>query len=114
MNENNPHRPEDWWREDQKTLVADVFASWVRQTFRNTPGVWTPIDGGRLLSKFSKDEQIPEGAVLDNTAWDHEHCELCMETISKCPMHQHEGYTDGKDWLCVECYCNYITGTAKE
>lgn len=113
MNENKPHPPEDWWREDQKALVADVSAIWVRQTFRNTPGVWTSIDGGRLLSKLSKDEQIPEGAILDNSAWDHEHCELCMETISEYPGYQHEGYTDGKNWLCEECYNKYIGGAGK-
>ena len=39
---------------------------------------------------------------------DHEHCELCFETISDKEGYQHEGYTDGKEWLCIDCYNKYI------
>jgi hypothetical protein len=108
MNEKKVRATEEWWTEDQKAIVEDVSFVWIRKTFEKSAGFWTPINGGRLLSKLSKDEEIPEGAVVDNTAWDHEHCELCWQTISEFPTHQQEGYTDGKNWLCLECYSKYI------
>ena len=40
--------------------------------------------------------------------WDHEHCALCWVTISVNPEDQHEGYTDGKDWICVACFQQYV------
>jgi hypothetical protein len=57
--------------------------------------------------KISLIEKIIKRA--DNTAWDHEHCELCWATISEYLVHQQEGYTDGKEWLCIECHDKYIT-----
>jgi hypothetical protein len=40
--------------------------------------------------------------------WDHAHCELCWESISSAGENQHEGYTDGKVWLCTSCFDKYI------
>jgi hypothetical protein len=115
MNENNLHPPEDWWSDDQKALVWNTSPIWKRQKFQSTAGVWIPLNGGgRLLRKFSKDDQIPEGAVLDNSAWDHENCALCWQKISEYPTDQHDGYINGESWLCEGCYDKYIGGAAKK
>jgi hypothetical protein len=108
MNENKRRIIEEWWTDDQKALVEDASALWVRTRFEKVPGYWVPINGGKMLTKVSKDEKIPERAVVENTTWDHENCELCRQTISEYHTHQQEGYTDGKSWLCVDCYNNYI------
>ena len=63
---------------------------------------------GKILGRVADHDRLPEGAVLDENAWDHEHCELCMRKISEYPKDQHEGYTDGKNWLCINCYLTYI------
>jgi len=99
---------ENWWTPDQIALVKDTSRVWTKKAFKTTSGFWTELDGGKLLGKTSNSETIPTDAIIDNTAWDHEHCELCFETISDKESFQHEGYTDGKEWLCVGCYDKYL------
>ena len=76
--------------------------------FNSTSGFWIIQDGQRILGKMSEHEQLPSDATLDNTAWDHEHCSLCWNTISECADNFNEGYTDGKEWICPDCYKKYI------
>jgi hypothetical protein len=109
----NTHPAEEWWTDDQKALVEDPSSVWTRKKFEKVAGIWIKMDGGRMLRKMSEDEKIPEGAVLDAFAWDHEHCELCWQKISEYPSDQPEGYTDGYYWLCLECYHKYIGGSEK-
>ena len=63
---------------------------------------------GKILGKTSEHEKLPPGAVVDNTAWDHEHCALCWETISDQANFQRDGYTNGKEWLCTNCFNKYV------
>jgi hypothetical protein len=113
MDENNSPG-EEWWTDDQKALVEDVSSVWTRKTFEKVPGIWINMDGGRILRKLTKDEEMPSGAVVDDTAWDHEHCALCWQTISEYPSDQPEGYTDGDNWLCLECHHKYIGEPAQD
>jgi hypothetical protein len=99
---------EDWWMDDQKELVEDNSRNWSKKTFKMVPGFWIQKDGYKVLGKVSDHEELPPDTILDNTAWDHEHCDLCHETISEHESYQHEGYTDGKDWICIECFDKYI------
>ena len=112
MHENNSPG-EEWWTDDQKALVEDVSSVWTRKKFEKVPGIWINMDGGRILRKLSKDEEMPSDAIVDDTARDHEHCALCWQTISEYPSDQPEGYTDGDNWLCLECYHKYIEGPAQ-
>lgn len=108
MNEGNPHPPEDWWTNDQKALICDVSSLWIRKAFSKVPGIWVHLNaGGKLLRKHSNNEQIPDPGVLDNTAWDHEHCALCRQKISEFPTDQPEVCTNGSNWLCIPCYDKY-------
>jgi hypothetical protein len=104
MTEKNSYIIEDWWTDSQKELVRDSSKIWEKKTFKATSGFWIQEDGGKLLGKTSQHEELPPDTVIDTTAWDHEHCELCRKTISDKENYQHEGYTDGKEWLCNECY----------
>lgn len=99
---------ESWWIPSQIDLVKDKSRIWTKREFKTTSGFWSEKDGGKLLGKTSSHEAMLRGAVVDDTAWDHEHCELCFETISDKEGYQKEGYTDGKEWLCTECYNKYI------
>lgn len=108
MTNENTYPGEDWWMDDQKELVEDNSRNWVKMAFKNVAGFWVVKDGHKILGKVSQHEELPPDAILDNTAWDHEHCALCWDTISEHEDDQHEGYTDGKDWLCIECFDKYI------
>lgn len=41
--------------------------------------------------------------------WDHDHCEFCWEKFSEYDGDLHEGYctTDGKHWICEECFQDF-------
>jgi hypothetical protein len=104
---------EDWWVPFQIELVKDDSIIWVKQRFTSGPGFWIKVDGGKLLGKVSENKPIPPDASIDNDAWDHEHCELCWEKISSYEGDQEEGYTNGKEWLCVACYDKYIVPRRK-
>jgi len=99
---------ENWWTPSQINIVRDTSRIWTKKEFKPTSGFWKEMDGGKLLSKTSDHEGIPQEAIVDDTAWDHEHCELCFETISNKEGYQHQGYTDGKEWLCTDCYSKYL------
>jgi hypothetical protein len=115
MSENDLPVGEEYWENDRMDIIRDSSIVWTKKRFEVVPGVWTPIaGGGRILRMFEKGEEIPEGSTLDKTAWDHEHCMLCWQTISEHPSDQQEGYTDGKLWLCVDCYNKHIGGTSEK
>ena len=103
------HPLEDWWTDDQKELVEDNTRNWVKKLFTTTPGYWILVNGHKLMGKVTDHEELPPDAVIDETGWGHEHCALCWETISDHEDHQHEGYTDGKEWVCLTCFDKYIS-----
>lgn len=96
MSENKQYLIEDWWTDPQIKLVKDSFRIWKKKPFKSIPGFWIQVEGSKILGKISQHEEIPKDAIIDKTAWDHEHCELCFETISDHGDYQREGYTDGK------------------
>ncbi len=45
--------------------------------------------------------------------WSHDHCEICWWTLSEGGDEEHSvGYTDGRRWICSECYHQFIETTA--
>lgn len=108
MNEMKSYVLEEWWTDSQIELVKDLSRIWVKKRFEKVPGVWIFENGQRILAKLSQHEELREGGVIDFTAWDHEHCELCWDKISENINDNQEGYTDENEWLCLECYNKYI------
>jgi len=45
----------------------------------------------------------------------HDHCEICWWALPDTPdRSQSFGYTDGRGWICTECYDRFIAdGTQK-
>ncbi len=74
-----------WWAPDQLALAQDNTRAWTKQTFEP-----------RRLKNVRPD------------FIDHEHCSLCWQRISTAEGDQHEGFTDGKNWLCETCHLSYI------
>ena len=108
MNENKNRKTEEWMVPWQKKLVEDESLVWERKIFKKTDGYWVDYNGGKMLGRMLDIPEIPAGATIEKDAWDHEHCELCGEKIAEYEGCQHEGYTNGKDWLCEKCYKEYI------
>lgn len=103
-----PHIEEEWWTPDQVQLANDVFRIWEKRLFVAQPGYWIKVPGGRLLTRLWPNGQLPEGATLQDGAWDHEHCRLCWKKIMEKGGDFQEGYTDGQDWVCPDCYVKYV------
>lgn len=99
---------ENWWVPCQKKLVEDESIVWKRKIFKNADGYWIKVTEGKLLTKISDKKELPPGAIVEKNAWNHEHCSLCWKIISEELNDAHEGYTEGNDWLCEECYKKYI------
>jgi hypothetical protein len=108
MAENRPHIEEDWMTPDQAELINDPSRVWELKAFVCEPGYSIPIVGGRAVTRLVPGEAIPEGGRLEPNAWDHEHCALCWKKIMEIGGDFREGYTDGKEWLCPECYARYL------
>ena len=111
MSDNKTQNEEDWMMPDQAELVNDLSRIWEKKIFSSQAGYSIPIEGGRALTRLMPGEIMPEGATLEPNAWDHEHCSLCWKKIMEKGGDFTEGYSDGNDWLCPECYNQYIVRT---
>jgi hypothetical protein len=111
MSDKKMHVEEDWWTPDQVELANDPLRLWEKKKFISQPGYSVPVEGGRMLSRLMPGTSMPDGAKLEPDAWDHEHCALCWKKIMEKGGDFEEGYFDGKDWLCPECYDQYIART---
>ena len=92
----------------QISIITDRSKIWTKQVFHASPSFTRKIQSGSLRGKVTDTDNIPGDSQIDPKGWDHEHCQLCMETISDYPNYQHEGFVNGKDWLCCKCYDQYI------
>jgi hypothetical protein len=108
MREKKKPLTEEWMTPSQKEIVLDESLVWQKNRFKSTDGYWVEYKGGKILGRISDISELPPGAIIEKNAWNHEHCSLCWETISEELNYQHEGFTNGKDWLCEKCYKEYI------
>lgn len=114
MEDVNDYLIEDWWMPDQKELVEDSSRNWDKRLFKTSSGFWIQVEGGKLMSKLSDQDELPPNSVINETGWDHEHCELCFQKISGYEGDQPLGYTDGKEWVCIDCFDKYIGPRRKQ
>jgi len=110
MSKDKKNKVDEWMVPWQKKLVEDKSIVWERKTFKKADGFWIEKTGKRMLGKISNITNVPADAKIEKDAWGHEHCGLCWANISEELNDKHEGYTDGNDWLCTDCYNNYIVG----
>jgi ATP-dependent Clp protease ATP-binding subunit ClpA len=78
---------------------------------------WVSLDVvmHRASGKFSFDLTLAEDAInfeLVREGWKQERCAICRWTIftSDDPAHA-SGYTNGRNWLCIECYTKFFIGS---
>lgn len=73
--------------------------------------LWTPQATvvNRRTGSVSFDLSLAEGAgnfELVKAGWKTDHCAVCHWALfeSKDDPSHGEGYTNGRDWVCTECY----------
>lgn len=82
---------------------------WRRQAWTARDMVVDPVRGTisfdlSLASDPAKFELIKSG-------WSKDHCVICHWELheSKDDPQHNEGYTNGRDWLCIECFDKFFT-----
>jgi hypothetical protein len=101
---------EPWWTERQLEVVQDRERDWQRMNFKPSDMLLIhrgPGQGSIGRQAVPGDEPGP-GREIVKDGWDHVHCELCFATIAAAGENPHEGYTDGKTWLCMPCFGKYV------
>jgi hypothetical protein len=54
-----------------------------------------------------------EGRAVPEGGWEHEHCQVCWWKIRISDDPEIGiGYTNGNQWLCAECYRQFVAGNA--
>ena len=108
MSSNQPI--EDWWTPQQLKLIEDRNRVWRRAVFEASDMILFDRGPGQgpIGRQLQPNEQAAAGSRVVKDGWDHAHCELCWATLSVHESHQHDGYTDGRDWLCIGCFDKYI------
>ena len=103
-------RTETWWTPGQLSLVEDAHRNWHRATFEPSDMllVGREMGQGSIGRQAYPSEQTDQDGEIVKAGWDHAHCELCWTTVSAAGANQHDGYTDGKAWLCISCFDTYI------
>jgi len=64
----------------------------------------------KKLCLYSGQSYDPEQIELIKGGWSEDHCAICWWKIYESDTAEHaEGYTNGQDWLCTECYEKFIS-----
>ena len=94
---------DSYWGE-RAALVLDESLEWSRVEFVPQDAVeWRNEHGLRHWAKVGGSST---GELLKG-GWDHEHCEICWETISQ--HDQKHGYVNQHDqWVCEQCYSKKV------
>jgi hypothetical protein len=85
-----------------------------RYAWRQRP--WKPLDilvekdtGGIFFDLSWKDDP---GFELRPGGWPQTNCEICGWRLNVAAGPEHAtGYTNGRDWVCVECYTKFLSGS---
>jgi len=80
---------------------------WQRQAWTPRDIVVNPADG--RFSFELKLAEPPTNFRLVKAGWDRDHCFVCRWVLTTSAEAEHNtGYTNGREWLCTECYEKFI------
>jgi hypothetical protein len=64
----------------------------------------------KTLYLYSGQVYDPEKFELVKGGWREDHCAICWWKLCESDSAEHsEGYTNGQDWLCTECYERFVS-----
>ncbi len=67
------------------------------------------------LYLYSGQAYDPEKADILKGGWIEDHCAICWWRLFESEETEHRwGFTNGQDWLCVECYTRFIESDAAD
>lgn len=75
---------------------------------------WVPRDAlvqrtDRKLHLYSGQAYDPEKFELVKGGWSEDYCAICWWRLCESDSAEHsEGFTNGQDWLCTECYERFL------
>ena len=103
------------WEKGREELIETFKGdAWAWEKWRRMPAL-VAKDGSRITF-YAGQEYDPTQFDLVLDGWGHDHCELCFKTITdfirqggRAPVVD-EGYTNGSDWVCCECFLKYLAG----
>ena len=76
---------------------------WQKASWKRRPALIAKKGGASSL--YIGQTFDPEKFNLVEDGWEHDHCEICWWTLCDSDNpEENTGYTDGKDWVCSECY----------
>ncbi len=76
---------------------------------------WTPRDAlaqraDRTVYLYSGQAYDAEQVELIKGGWSEDHCAICWWKLCESDSPDHgEGYTNGQDWLCTECFERFVS-----
>jgi len=75
---------------------------------------WTARDAlvrrsNKTIYLYSGQSYDPKQFDLVKGAWSEDHCAICWWKLCESESAEHsEGYNNGQDWLCTECYERFV------
>jgi hypothetical protein len=97
-------------RRSQRSFL-EIAAHYRRQNYHWRKRSWMPQDAviEKKTGKISLDLSLIEDATnfeLLKSGWKKDYCGICRWGLfeSKDDATHGEGYTNGRDWICTECY----------
>ena len=92
-------------------LILDSKKKWEKVKFEAKDSAVYKTDGWNVMGKIGQGKPFEtqgEGKVIKG-GWDHEHCDICTESIDINDI----GYVSGNEaktekWVCEKCYSDLI------
>jgi len=117
-----PAKPFPKWNKDYVSIHGELwdfksvreFGEYYRK-FHWEKRRWTARDAlaqrfDKKLFLYSGQTYDPEQVELVKGGWSEDHCGICWWKLTASDSHEHgEGYTNGQDWLCTECYQRFVS-----
>lgn len=97
-----------YWGE-RAALVFDGSKVWKERQFEPTDAVRYRDD--HVLGPISG--KVPPGGEVVQGGWDHEHCEICWEKISR-QANPIAMFAEPHHWLCCACYLRFVVPRSLE
>ncbi len=98
-------RFDGYWGE-RAALVLNRQRHWSQRTFEPVDALAFKRPGDTLVSKATN-QNMPADSTLIKGGWDHEHCNICWETISPQtdPVAM---FSEPEHWICQKCYDSFV------
>ncbi len=95
------------WRDIADEVVACRAREWHQQAWSRRPALVHHTGGA--VSLYVGQSFDPAKITLVPDGWSHDHCQICWWTLAESsdPV-EGTGYTDGRSWICSECYDTFI------